>query len=586
MSNTDGNQQTKFRRKGDLSLFKFREYLPAMLLNNMSTLLLITVDGLVVGNLTGSDALAAVSVFTPLTTIIGVFTSLVACGISTSLSTTMGSNEGAKIKQIKGASFWLMVYMSVLATIIQIPIVWILLKAYRLPDAIYEMTWKYAIGIMIATPMGMISTIGANMLQIAGKMKILAKLTILEGTVNLVLDLLFVGPLHLGSAGAGMGTAGANLVRCTTTLICLLRYTDMLNFRKYKGTFSEHKDILRLGGPDAVSALVYALQNYCMMQILLIGFGENGGVINGVCMFSFSVVNVLITGVLGSIRPLGGLLAGAGDREGLKILTRQGALFMAVMIGVATAVVEIFPKVFYSLYGIGTVPQGGVAAICVFALFFLPYAFSGFFRLFLTNKKDSKYTSRVTIIGNITQPVIAFGLLKILPAPWVYLSLSITAVFMIFLYVRRIKQLYAIDLKEDNLNEAVLYMSVRQKEAVDASREIRKFADEHGIDPKISYRIALCMEEMVAYIESVNEKDIAAQIIVRFRNSGEATFVIMDNGKCISLQNEEEKEKGLSTDNYVLMQRLAKSVEYQYVQDMNYTILKFALEKTAASVNS
>lgn len=93
MSNTDGNQQTKFRRKGDLSLFKFREYLPAMLLNNMSTLLLITVDGLVVGNLTGSDALAAVSVFTPLTTIIGVFTSLVACGISTSLSTTMGSNE-------------------------------------------------------------------------------------------------------------------------------------------------------------------------------------------------------------------------------------------------------------------------------------------------------------------------------------------------------------------------------------------------------------------------------------------------------------------------------------------------------------
>ena len=60
----------------------------------------------------------------------------------------------------------------------------------------------------------------------------------------------------------------------------------------------------------------------------------------------------------------------------------------------------------------------------------------------------------------------------------------------------------------------------------------------------------------------------------------------MDNGKCISLQNEEEKEKGLSTDNYVLMQRLAKSVEYQYVQDMNYTILKFALEKTAASVNS
>ena len=33
---------------------------------------------------------------------------------------------------------------------------------------------------------------------------------------------------------------------------------------------------------------------------------------------------------------------------------------------------------------------------------------------------------------------------------------------------------------------------------------------------------------------------------------------------------------GLTTDNYVLMQRLAKNAEYQYVQGMNYTILEFA----------
>ena len=38
---------------------------------------------------------------------------------------------------------------------------------------------------------------------------------------------------------------------------------------------------------------------------------------------------------------------------------------------------------------------------------------------------------------------------------------------------------------------------------------------------------------------------------------------------------EQEQQKGLSTDNFVLMQRLAKSIKYEYVLDMNYTILEF-----------
>lgn len=576
MSDMNDNLLNKYRRVGDLSLFKFREYLPMMLLTNMSTLLLITVDGLVVGNLAGEDALSAVSVFSPLSILIGVLAVLTSCGISTGLSTTIGSNEGSAIKRIKGASFRLMLYLSFFASFVQIPLVWILLKAYRLPEAIHAMTWEYAIGIMIATPLGMISTVGTYMLQIAGKMKILAYLTILEGAVNLALDLLFVGPLQMGAAGAGLGTACANLVRCGTTVLCLLRYTDMLRYRKGRYTFAEYKDILRLGIPDAVSALVSALQNYCMVKILLLGFGDSGGVINGVRLLCFSVVNVLITGILGSMRPLVGLLEGAGDREGLKILLRQGARFMAVIIGAATAFVELFPGLFFAINGIDHMPRGGPAAIRVFAIYLLPYAFGAFFLLFLVNKKDTRYTTRVTIIGNITQPLFALGLMLTLPAPWIYLSMSLTAVFVTVLYMRRYKRLTDRDLEEESRDTAVLYMSVRKQDAVEASRAIRLIAEEHGMNPKISYRIALCMEEMVAYMETVNEKKIAAQIIVRFKGNGEATFVIMDNGKCIALQNEEEKEKGLSTDNYVLMQRLAKSVKYQYVQDMNYTILEFA----------
>ena len=77
---------------------------------------------------------------------------------------------------------------------------------------------QYAYGIMISLPFGLISTVGVFQLQIAGKMKALVKLSAMEGITNLLLDLLFVGAMDMGVAGAGYGTAAANVLRCLTTV--------------------------------------------------------------------------------------------------------------------------------------------------------------------------------------------------------------------------------------------------------------------------------------------------------------------------------------------------------------------------------
>ena len=127
-------------------------------------------------------------------------------------------------------------------------------------------------------------------------------------------------------------------------------------------------------------------------------------------MFCYSLVNVLITGILGAMRPLVGLLTGADDREGIRFLIKQVALFMIIMIGTAVAVIELFPGIFYRIHGITDIPLGGKASVRIYALFFMPYAFSGFYRLLLANKKDSRYTARITLIGNCTQPFLLSAL--------------------------------------------------------------------------------------------------------------------------------------------------------------------------------
>ena len=119
------------------------------------------------------------------------------------------------------------------------------------------MVWQYAIGMMIAMPIGIISSVGSYQLTILGKMRVLMILSLGEGLVNLVMDVFFVEVTHLGIAGIGFGTACANILRCSATLIYLVKKTDMFRSGKTKARWAEVKDILYCGMPEAAAAFKF-----------------------------------------------------------------------------------------------------------------------------------------------------------------------------------------------------------------------------------------------------------------------------------------------------------------------------------------
>ena len=219
--------EERFKRTGSLTLRKLLEYIPALLMTNIATLLLVLVDGLVVGNLVSSEALSAVNILNPAVLAVGVVSVLIANGAATSLSTRMGENNRERILFAMSAVKQLMIAAAIFVAIVQIPLVFGIIRSYQLSPELNRLTWQYAVGIMISMPFGLISTVGVFQMQIVGKMKVLMKLALLEGGVNLVLDLFFVGALKMGVAGAGFGTAGANIVRCTTTILYLSKKTDI-----------------------------------------------------------------------------------------------------------------------------------------------------------------------------------------------------------------------------------------------------------------------------------------------------------------------------------------------------------------------
>lgn len=116
----------RFKRTGGLTRKKLIEYIPAMLITNFSTLLLISVDGLVVGNLVGGKALSAVNIFSPATLLIGVISAMIA-SVQGSLRPLMGLMIGSKdhdgtrllLLRRQGLSF-VTIFVSIIVVIIEL----------------------------------------------------------------------------------------------------------------------------------------------------------------------------------------------------------------------------------------------------------------------------------------------------------------------------------------------------------------------------------------------------------------------------------------------------------------------------------
>ncbi len=586
MNTTEKGLEKYKRNLGEEELVrrKLFEYIPIMIITNLSVLLISSVDGIIAGNFVGKEAFSSINIFFPISVFIGAFSTIAACGISTSISTAIGRNDTKAVSKIKGASFYIMIGMALLVGLIQIPINIIIINSYGLSPDMHHMIWQYAIGLMLSAPFSLISTVGTLQLQVAGRMKVLMTLTITEALANLAFDLLFVAVFHLGVAGTGFGTLAANLIRCSSTVIYLWKKTDFYKTRDLRPDPRLFGSILKCGLPDAAFPIISAVQNYIVLRIVMNIFGMDGGVINGSVSFCLNLANVLILGIQSGLRPLMGLFVGAKDTMAVKEILRQGAVFVFLIIGTVTLLFELLPGLVFSINGIREIPQEGFACLRIFSILFIFRGLSFLFRLYLSVKEDIRFTTALTLGGNALVPVFAFLISLITPGPFVYISYAVSELIILMLFIMRYRKLM---LSEESLdrNTIVLYLSVKPEDAVEASRHIRRFADEKGISPRISYKIALCVEEMVAYVRSANslvsktgfrdQDDVtSAVILIRFLDKNNAVFATLDNGQCIALDQDTQKE-ALITDNYNLIKKLADQVNYQYVLNLNYTTFTF-----------
>lgn len=357
------------------SLFFFA--LP-MIIGNLFQQFYNMADSIIVGNLVGEDALAAVGASYSFTTVFIMIA--IGGGIGASVLTSQHLGAG-HYREMKSSVYTFLIAFAVFSTLLAVlgfavnPTVLRLLKTPDniLPDAVSYLQ-IYFVGLPF---MFMYNILSANF-NALGRSKIPLFLLIFSSILNIVLDLWMVGSLKMGVAGAAVATVIAQGIAAVISLVILMRLLS---------TYAVEGKVRRFRSDMFVTGVKVAIPSIVQQSIVSIGmlltqsavnqFGSSAlaGYSAGTRLESLCIVPMIATGNAMSTFTAQNLGAGKPER------VRQGyRAAYGIIIGFGVLLIAV-SQLFYAPILSAFVEQGESAV--AFETGTAYFRFIGFFFSFL-----------------------------------------------------------------------------------------------------------------------------------------------------------------------------------------------------------
>ena len=234
-----------------------------LFLGNLFQQLYNTADALIVGNMLGNDALAAVSatgtlVFLVISLFVGI-----AAGSSVLISRYFGAQDYDKLEKAIHTNVAFSLAAGVLMTVFGVLFTPWMLKAMGTPEDVMDLSATY-IRTFFAGSIGLVLYNGLRgVMQAVGDGKNPLKYLIFCSVLNVVLDIAFIGLFHTGVGGAALATIISQFL---SGLLCLRRLlmTDAeyrVELKKIRFHWPTLKLIVRYGLPSGIQNSVIAIAN-------------------------------------------------------------------------------------------------------------------------------------------------------------------------------------------------------------------------------------------------------------------------------------------------------------------------------------
>lgn len=373
------------------SIFKNVVYfsLPYLLSYFLQTLYGIA-DLFIIGQYEGVASTTAVSIGSQVMHMITVIIVGLAMGSTVSIGQAVGGGNDKRAASCIGNTITLFMGLSIILTAALLLLRRPIAIAMSTPAQALEGTIDYLticfMGIPFITAYNIISSIFRGLGDSKSPMYFIA----IACAANIGLDYAFMGALHLGPAGAALGTTLSQAVSVVVSIIVVRR--ARAGIRLKKEDFKPKRDVmgslLRIGIPIAVQDGLIQVA-FIVITIIANRRGLNDAAAVGIVEKIMSFIFLVPSSMLSTVSALGAQNIGAGKPERAKTTMRYGILITTCFGLAVVALMQLYANSFVALFtdsstqdGLQVVTMGGQYLRgyiwdCLFAG--MHFCFSGYF---------------------------------------------------------------------------------------------------------------------------------------------------------------------------------------------------------------
>ena len=409
-----------------------------ILLANIFQQLYNTADTMIVGHYLGDNALAAMGATASVFELLVGFANGVGNGYSVVIARFIGARDNIRVKKAVATGIILTAILSLIIMGLSISILRPLMTLLNTPEEIFEVAYGYLFTVCIFVAVTAFYNLSGGILRAKGNSFIPLIMLFISSVLNIILDIIFIGYMHMGVKGAAIATVIAQFVSAVLCITYILvKEKDILPDKEH---FIYDKDIYK-------DMIAQGLSMGLMMSIVSMGTVILSGAINKlgkdiiasyisarkIMSFGLIIISTLASSLTTFVSQNLGAKEYQRINDGIKISTGISIIWSLIMIIVLYAVAD---KLIYMISSSDnmTVINNGSMYLKISCLFYPPLAVLCNLRCALQGlgkKIIPLISSVIELLGKIVfvifiVPVYGFmGVIMCEPVIWIFMMFEL-----------------------------------------------------------------------------------------------------------------------------------------------------------------
>lgn len=302
-------------------------------------------DLFIIGQFEGVDSITAVSVGSQVMHMLTVMIVGLAMGSTVLIGKAVGARKKEQAAAVIGNTVSLFMAVAVVCTLLLLVLVRPIVGVMSTPEEAASGAIRYLticfMGIPFITAYNIISSIFRGMGDSKSPMYFIA----VSCGANIILDYVFIGGLHLGPAGAALGTVLSQTISVITALTVILHKKTGISLKKqhFRPVSSVMGNILKIGVPVALQDGFIQIA-FIVITVIANRRGLTDAAAVGIVEKLIGIVFLVPSSMLSAVSALSAQNIGAGKPE-RAVQTLRYAVMISVGFGFTVAVLTQFVSV-------------------------------------------------------------------------------------------------------------------------------------------------------------------------------------------------------------------------------------------------